>query len=701
MYAYPEDRITPQTEALADAYEQLAALYEITQVISSHLHLKTVLDTIARSTAELLGTDTGVILLLDEDEQTLHIRGAYGLSETVVQGTHDRVGESLAGRVVQQGKPIIANDLPNDARFVNPSAIDEGLLACASVPLHLGDKIIGTLDVHSKTNRWAFTESHIGILEMLAGQAAIAIENARLYERLQTAHSDLEFRIRQRTAELVAANEQLRHESAERQKMAEKLERERNLLKTLIDHLPDYIFVKDVNCRFILVKNLSENSAHPDSRHDNLIGKTDFDLFPKELAQKYYDDDQRVIKSGKAVINQEEPALDLVTGMKRWRMTSKIPFHDARGNIAGLVGISRDITEQKRTRETLEQRNQELLSINTMNTMLQTCRTEEETYKILSIVSEKLFPGDSGCVYLLDVEKTMLKMAVSWGQTLQFSPKILANVCAMLQRNQFYSLFSVDESLECACLPDNPDITVLCAPIRTPDELLGIFHMRFEQNNANNEWGDSLESKKMLATRMAGQYALFLANLRLREQLRLEAIRDPLTGLYNRRYMEASLEREAYRAARYQSRLGIIMLDIDHFKQFNDTYGHEAGDAVLRELGGLVLGRTRGEDIACRYGGEELLIILSGISLETARKRAEELWDAIRTLHVMHHGIPLSVTVSAGVATLAEHGPNVNDVVKAADKALYQAKSEGRDRVVVACPDKKGNHEIRGTCEER
>lgn len=682
MYASLNDRIDTRTEALADAYEQLAALYEITQVISAHLKLDTVLDAIARSTAELLETDTSVILLLDENEQTLHIQGAYGLRDGVIQETRDRVGESLAGRVVQYGEPIIANDLPNDPRVANPAAIDEGFLACASVPLRIGERIIGTLDVLSKTHRWAFTKLHISILEMLASQAAIAIENARLYERLQTAHDELEVRVRQRTAELMTANEQLRHESAERQKMSEKLGRERNLLKTLIDHLPDYIFVKDVNCRFILVNNVSEISAHPDSRRDRLIGKTDFDLFPKELAQKYYADDQQVIKSGKAVMNQEEPALDLVTGMKRWRMTSKIPFHDAQGHVAGLVGISRDITEQKRIREALERRNRELLTLNTMNTMLQTCRTEEETYKILSIVSERLFPGDSGCIYLLDAANTMLKMAASWGQTLQFSQKIQASECAMLQRRQFYNLLSTDEGVDCACIPDNPDTIGLCVPIRTPDELLGTLHMRFEQDDADLEWDDAHESKEMLATRIAGQYALFLVNLRLRERLRLEAIRDPLTGLYNRRYMEASLEQEACRAARNQSHLGIIMMDIDHFKQFNDTYGHEAGDVVLRELGRLLLGRTRGEDIACRYGGEELLIILSGASLEAACKRAEELWDAIRNLCVTHHGTTLSVTVSAGVAALSEHGPNVNDVVKAADRALYQAKAEGRDRVV-------------------
>jgi PAS domain S-box-containing protein len=187
MHDELEERVEQRTRELKRANEQLAALYKVGQTITAPLQLRVVLDVITRSTAELLGTDTGVILLVDEAGEALTIQGAYGLSEKVVKGTRDWIGESIAGRVVQAGQPIIANDLPNDPRFYNPSAAQEGLLACASVPLVVGEKIIGTLDVHSKTNRYAFTEEHIQTLNMVASQAAIAIENARLYEQAQQA----------------------------------------------------------------------------------------------------------------------------------------------------------------------------------------------------------------------------------------------------------------------------------------------------------------------------------------------------------------------------------------------------------------------------------------------------------------------------------------------------------------------------------
>ena len=218
-----EERVEQRTAELKRANEQLAALYKVGQTITSPLQLNVVLNEIVRSTVELLGTDTGVILLVDEAGEILTIQGAFGLSEKVVQGTRDQIGESIAGRVVQTGQPIIANDLPHDPRFFNPSAANEGLLACASVPLSVGGKIIGTLDVHSKSDPYAFNEKHIQTLSLLASQAAIAIENARLYEQLQLAHDELEARVQQRTAEVLTTNIQLHEEIIERKRAEDAL----------------------------------------------------------------------------------------------------------------------------------------------------------------------------------------------------------------------------------------------------------------------------------------------------------------------------------------------------------------------------------------------------------------------------------------------------------------------------------------------
>jgi diguanylate cyclase (GGDEF)-like protein len=184
---------------------------------------------------------------------------------------------------------------------------------------------------------------------------------------------------------------------------------------------------------------------------------------------------------------------------------------------------------------------------------------------------------------------------------------------------------------------------------------------------------------------VAEQAGMALSNLRLRESLRHQSIRDPLTTLYNRRYMEESLDRELQRAIRAQRPIGVIMLDLDHYKQFNDTFGHAAGDVVLQELGGYLRAQLRGGDIACRYGGEEFTLILPECNLDNATARAEEVRLGIGRLEIRYHGQPLgTLHVSAGVAAFPVHGSTAEALILAADAALYRAKHEGRDRVVTA-----------------
>ena len=184
-----------------------------------------------------------------------------------------------------------------------------------------------------------------------------------------------------------------------------------------------------------------------------------------------------------------------------------------------------------------------------------------------------------------------------------------------------------------------------------------------------------------ITERKQAQDALLKSQALLREQ----SVRDHLTGLFNRRYMEATLERELLRASRKQLSLGIIMLDVDHFKRFNDTWGHAAGDEILRELGGLLLRQVRGEDIACRYGGDEFIIVLPDASREVTRERAELVCEHAKQFHLQFEGQSLAaVTLSLGVAVFPEHGATSTGILRAVDAALYRAKHEGRGRVVVA-----------------
>jgi len=180
--------------------------------------------------------------------------------------------------------------------------------------------------------------------------------------------------------------------------------------------------------------------------------------------------------------------------------------------------------------------------------------------------------------------------------------------------------------------------------------------------------------------RLWAEQELTQSNHRLKDQV----MHDGLTGLYNRRYLEESLSREESRARRSGRSLGVMMIDIDNFKRFNDTLGHAAGDAVLRAMGQYLLMAARGEDIVCRYGGEEFVLVMSQAPHNTVLQRAENLRQGVQQLGIEYEGQVVGpITVSIGIGIFPDHGDNGEAVLRAADTALYQAKQLGRNRVVI------------------
>jgi diguanylate cyclase (GGDEF)-like protein len=244
-------------------------------------------------------------------------------------------------------------------------------------------------------------------------------------------------------------------------------------------------------------------------------------------------------------------------------------------------------------------------------------------------------------------------------------------------------------------------IPYLCVPLIAQGETIGLLHLQCRreippehQDPSTPDIDQTCEIVKQLALNFNERIAMALSNLRLRDTLRQQSIRDPLTDLYNRRYMEATLERELYRSQRFQSPLGIIMLDIDFFKRFNEEFGHEAGDLMLQELGQFLQNHIRKDDVACRYGGEEFTLILPGASRDIANKRAEILLKEVKNLRVKYAGEILGpIALSLGVSIFPDHGETAAALLKAADRALLQAKKEGRDRIVISDQSKANSAE--------
>jgi diguanylate cyclase (GGDEF)-like protein/PAS domain S-box-containing protein len=471
----------------------------------------------------------------------------------------------------------------------------------------------------------------------------------------------------------------------ELKKTEETLAKERLLLRTVINNLPDYIYIKDTKGRFIL-DNIAHAHIMGANNPEELIGKRETDVSPKELREWSQADDTAIIEAGQPIFNQEEWIIN-PSGRKQWLVSTKIPLRDPQGTIIGLVGISRDNTERKLAEEAYQQHTRELNLLNHMGNLLQACNTEEDAYSVMGSICRLLFPDDSGYLGIMNAARTELKVVVSWGEPVPDTDTFSVNDCWAFRLDTTHYIEHPDTGLLCSHLDEFPEHGYLCAPISTSDDVLGIFHLRFGQFDASysaDEQKRAKEARRMMVNRVVRHYALFIVNLRLRETLKKEAIRDPLTGLYNRRHMEASLEREAHRAERLHTSVGFIMIDIDHFKRFNDTYGHEVGDRVLEEVGNLLRANIRGEDIACRYGGEEFLLILPDTLPESLKERADGIRTKIRNLRITHQDEELTITISAGVSLLPHHGPGIDTALKAADASLYQAKADGRDQVVLA-----------------
>jgi len=351
----------------------------------------------------------------------------------------------------------------------------------------------------------------------------------------------------------------------------------------------------------------------------------------------------------------------------------------------------RDVTERKRAEKAvqeakkLERRTTEITLLSQLGSLLHTCLTAEEAYGVVGQFAQKLFPTESGALCVLSGSRSVVEAVAAWGDVVVGDQVFGPDDCWALRSGHIHFVEDPKSALVCRHVSHDEASFLLCVPMVAQGDALGVLHLRRQrQGQGQPETLRDHLSCQQLALTVAEQIGLALANLKLRDSLRTLSVRDPLTGLFNRRYMEESLEREMRRADRRSGPLGTILLDIDHFKQRNDTLGHEAGDNLLRELGNFLQAHVRGDDIACRYGGEEFIVILPDASLEISRQRAEQLREGVKRLSVHHRGQPLgTINLSLGVAVYPEHGITAQALLRSADSALYDAKKEGRDRVVV------------------
>lgn len=328
-----------------------------------------------------------------------------------------------------------------------------------------------------------------------------------------------------------------------------------------------------------------------------------------------------------------------------------------------------------------EERNRQMQLSAEMLQALGTVGSVSETSQIIASYCTKLLSATPGVLYLYRNSRDLLEEQASWGKVTSHAAFVEPADCWALKRGQPHLTSGTDD----LCCPHYAAAAPgaggnLCVPLVTQGEVIGLLYLEGMDADAPTR-----RLQVALVTRIAEQVALALSNVRLRETLRRQSIIDPLTGLFNRRFMDETLHRELIRAERKGTCLSLLVLDLDHFKHLNDTYGHDAGDAVLKAVSHLIRQNVRESDLACRFGGEEIVVILPECDAAAAFDRSESIRRAIAALTVQHAGRTLDVvTASLGVAVTSQHGTVAETLLRTADQALYQAKHGGRNRVVMA-----------------
>ncbi|MDT4289665.1 diguanylate cyclase [Methylomonas sp. MO1] len=358
-------------------------------------------------------------------------------------------------------------------------------------------------------------------------------------------------------------------------------------------------------------------------------------------------------------------------------------YRDENGDVAGIFAAARDVTALKKAQTELESAILQMQLIREMTDLLQSCQKMDEAYPIIKAALVRLFAGSVGGLYMLDAAGNSLVLVDAWGSSeSELETVFTPDECWGMRRGCIH-MARVGQSINPVCSHvKQGSYPYLCIPLLAHSRALGLIYI---ESRFASETPEDIQRELSIAEATADSARLALANLTLREELHELSIRDPLTGLFNRRFLEEVLDRELLRMSRSGKMLAVAMIDIDHFKTFNDNYGHDAGDEVLKKTAQLMNGFREGSDMVCRFGGEEFVVVTTEIQPDKILQRLEALRAAIESLSLKfgNHQLP-QVTVSIGVAIYPVHGGNRLDLLNRADQALYVAKEAGRNRLVVA-----------------
>ncbi|MFO3290197.1 diguanylate cyclase [Legionella pneumophila serogroup 1] len=509
--------------------------------------------------------------------------------------------------------------------------------------------------------RWADTSSFIlisgGITSILFLTIAFILANIELSTRRKT--------------ELQNQNTQIR-------------------LKKIIESASDMIAAFDKDQRFITF-----NEAYQ-REFKRLFDKSiSINMSLEEAFEDVPENKKKLVQTWKESLQRDEETKNIEVNTEQektiYEMTSKL-IQNGDNEIKGVVHSVRNITKrvQEHTElqesyeklangmKELQKKNEQITLLVEMSGIMLACGSQEELSDVMAKYSQRLLQFSSGYLFIMHPSKNYLEKAASWGNPQPHDLTFTPEQCWAIRLGRIHYAGSSRIELMCShtMFAEQPELSLLCVPLMAQNDIYGLLYLEVGLEFDENQ--------QLLITAFAELTALALANVRLRENLRYQSIRDPLTGLYNRRYLEDFLFKQLHQAERTKASFAILMLDLDHFKKINDTFGHDAGDLVLKELGQILNSDIRLGDIAARYGGEEFVLLLYDIDAQAAKMKAENLRSAISNLQVKYGAQPVGqITASIGISVYPDDAKSPAEVIEAADKALYQAKNKGRNKVIL------------------
>ncbi|MEI7987704.1 MAG: PAS domain S-box protein [Chloroflexota bacterium] len=467
--------------------------------------------------------------------------------------------------------------------------------------------------------------------------------------------------------------------------MALKVSEER--YRTLVNITPDAIIFFDLDGKIILMNKQAAVLGGLDTI-DPFIGKNVQEFVAIEDRKRFEENLKRVQKIES--IKDLEYNLIRHPGIVFPAEGSMSVVKDEQGKPIGFIVDFRDISERRITDsalqssmlslksyvDTLKYRNRVSTLSTEMFSRLQDAREVQDLYDITGDYMEKLFPEQAGFLAIYEASEDKIQTAVTWGDIVDTEMPLCTEDCWAFKQGSAHLISDSQSRLRCKKVDAE---TYACVPLIRQNEKMGVLHLQDVTDHPKDAW------KLQTIMTIAESLSLMMTNIKLRQTLEYQSNHDFLTGLFNRRYFGEIVEREIMRVQRHGRPLSVLICDIDHFKKTNDMYGHLGGDEVLRTIGKFLLANIRREDIVCRFGGDEIIIIFPESPLEESYKRALEIFNGIRKIQFSHEFAAIGkITFSVGIAAYPQHGQSIEEILKVADKSLYEAKKKGGDCVVVA-----------------